>query len=335
MKMNGNNNKYLIIYHKEDNDGVFSASIMIDYLISTFGDTVTIDTLGGDYNMLSNLYKDNIIDEWKEKYNIVVMTDISFDNIKAMKKLYKEFKNNFIWIDHHAPIIKESIYIGIDNIVGVRSTDRSAILCMYKYLYDQFDEQYREGTINKLYTILSAYDSFTWDNHGLEKDFCVSVNKAVTVKYNLNLDDIVKFIGKLKSYSYEEQDQVISELYDSGKMLYDYDKQNWAQLIERYGDCTWKIEYNDCYRKACALFIQGPSTSLMFDTCAEDIVNGIVFKHLNDSNWVMSLYNINQDDDFHCGEFLKQRYNGGGHKGAAGCTLSEKQFRKILEYCII
>ena len=45
----------------------------------------------------------------------------------------------------------------------------------------------------------------------------------------------------------------------------------------------------------------------------------------------MSMYNINEDECTHCGEFLKKKYNGGGHKGAAGCTFTEAQFIKILK----
>ena len=65
------------------------------------------------------------------------------------------------------------------------------------------------------------------------------------------------------------------------------------------------------------------------------INHGLVFKHSPNGNWVMSMYNINEDERTHCGEFLKKKYNGGGHKGAAGCTFTEAQFIKILNNKII
>ena len=61
------------------------------------------------------------------------------------------------------------------------------------------------------------------------------------------------------------------------------------------------------------------------------IKNGIIFKRNSDSTWTISLYNVNDDDDFHCGEFLLKKYKGGGHKGAAGCTLKESKFIKMLK----
>ena len=42
-------------------------------------------------------------------------------------------------------------------------------------------------------------------------------------------------------------------------------------------------------------------------------------------------YNTNDNDDFHCGKYLKEKYKGGGHAGAAGCTISEKDFIKVLK----
>ena len=50
---------YLIIYHREDNDGVFSAAIFEDYLLNSLHikleDLVFICT---DYNMLNEFTKD-------------------------------------------------------------------------------------------------------------------------------------------------------------------------------------------------------------------------------------------------------------------------------------
>jgi nanoRNase/pAp phosphatase (c-di-AMP/oligoRNAs hydrolase) len=69
----------------------------------------------------------------------------------------------------------------------------------------------------------------------------------------------------------------------------------------------------------------------MFKTCPENIQHGIVFKRQPNGNWTFSLYNVRNDSDFHCGDFLKKKYNGGGHPGAAGCTITEEQFITILK----
>ena len=146
--------KYLIIYHKEDNDGLFSMAIIFNYLIHELHvDKKNIDLFGADYNDMKRICSDkgvdkkNTIDKFMEDYTNIIMTDISFNDAKVMKKLYKKLGSNFCWIDHHTPIIKESFVQKFDSCTGLRDTHRSAILNAYKYFYDVFDEQY--NTKNK------------------------------------------------------------------------------------------------------------------------------------------------------------------------------------------
>ena len=86
-------------------------------------------------------------------------------------------------------------------------------------------------------------------------------------------------------------------------------------------------------RKCIALFIQGPTSSLIFSSIKNEYTNGVVFKHLKCGDWGISLYNtdIKYDSEFHCGEYLKKNYGGGGHAGAAGCKVTEEQFIELLK----
>ena len=79
------------------------------------------------------------------------------------------------------------------------------------------------------------------------------------------------------------------------------------------------------------MFTQGPSNSVMFSSVKDKVDNGIVFKRDKSGSWVISLYNTTDGDEFHCGDYMKKRYNGGGHSGAAGGTVSERDFIKILK----
>jgi hypothetical protein len=122
-------------------------------------------------------------------------------------------------------------------------------------------------------------------------------------------------------------------------MCYVKDKHN-AELIESNGDLTWKIAGTN--RKVCMLVTSGGSSSLMFkslrrpENCPQEEFNkycdnGVVFKKTKDSEWTISLYNINEEDTFSCGEYLKNKYKGGGHIGAAGATISQAKFIKMLK----
>ena len=127
--------KYLVIYHKEDNDGVFSGALFYDYLINQIGCKLEdLCFLGADYNMLAQFAKDNTVEDLHQKFENIIITDVSFNDVSYMKKLWKEFGNNFTWCDHHAPIIKASFENHFDDIPGIRDTTRSAILNVWKYL---------------------------------------------------------------------------------------------------------------------------------------------------------------------------------------------------------
>lgn len=346
--------KYLIIYHKEDNDGVFSAAIFYDYIVNVLNDNLEdICFIGADYNELAQFAKENTVEDLHKDFDNIIITDISFNDVKYMKAIWKEFKNNFIWCDHHAPIIKASFENHFNDTPGIRDTQRSAILNVWKFLYDQFDEAYNAKKVPEYLRILSAYDSWTYEKEGYDFDYVRNVNKGTTDTVNLELGkakEIVETLRKVyidvepyKNMSGQFKDQpLIDSMYERGKVLNDYDDKVMENIIKTSGDCSWQIRIEDkdrgrpLFLNACAIFHQGATNSTMFKSLKNRIVSqGIVFKHQPNGNWVMSLYNVNDDEWLHCGEFLKERYKGGGHKGAAGCTLSQAQFIKILKEKII
>ena len=105
-------------------------------------------------------------------------------------------------------------------------------------------------------------------------------------------------------------------------------RNTWQRAIEEFGDFTWEVNG----KRACALFMQAPANTIYFNGIKEKYDTGsvIIFKKCaNSGNWSVSLYNI--DDSMHVGEYLKHKYNGGGHSGAGGATLSSEQFDAIMK----
>ena len=361
--------KCLLIYHKEDNDGVFSGALLYDYLISTMKyNSENIVCMGSEYNELANFAKENDVEDLHKEYDKIIMTDISFNDPKYMKKLWEEFKYDFIWCDHHAPIIKASFENKFDDVPGVRDTQRSAILCVWKYLYDTFDEAYNniernkpiyeDGNFPELFRVLSGWDSWSYEREGYSFDYVRNVNKGVTFKYKLDFNKVYELVKLIRlCYVHDEHDfhtmngrigfyMLIDEMREIGETLNAYDDQTMEQIIRYNGDCSWKIitdnmpDGNTTWRPACAIFHQGATNSTMFKSLngnGMNIMNGIVFKHAKNGNWTVSVYNIRDNEPtpecggFHCGDFCKKHYNGGGHAGAAGFTITEEQFIKILK----
>ena len=345
--------KYLLIYHEEDNDGLFSGAIFYDYLTTKINvDKKDIHLLGATYNFLNDFIKWHPINEIQNEYESIIMTDISFNDASYMKQLYDLYGDKFIWCDHHKPIIDESYKQKFDLCPGVRNTQKSAILCVYEFLFDALNEKYNQIDITcppnynlfpEYFRILSAWDSWSWDREGYSKDWVRNINKGTTIEFNLDFNKIFEVVHYIIGIYHDGLDvryekEIVQDMYDLGKQLNKYDDITMENIIKTSGDKNWKVRVEDedkgrpLYIKACAIFHQGATNSLMFQSLAKSGIEiGLVFKHCSDSKWVLSMYNVRDEYWFHCGEFLKERYNGGGHKGAAGCTLTEEQFINILQ----
>lgn len=311
--------QYLIIYHKEDNDGLFSMAIIYNYLIIEKNiNKDNIKLFGADYNDLDKLSLD---DDLIKNSTHIYISDVSFDTVEKMIQLKEMFGENLVWIDHHKPMIDNSISKGFDDIKGIRDTKHSALYNAFKYLYPTHD-------IPELFKLLSAWDSWSYDAEGIDFDLCKYINIGVNNIYNLNPDFIINYVYLL-IYIYNDyiNPPDIDELYEIGKFEAKILDRTYENNVKAYGDFSWTVNG----RTACAMFIQGPSNSQMFKVCKDKVQNGIVFKRLPDSNWALSLYNTDNQHDFHCGEYLKKHFNGGGHEGAAGCQISEELFINILK----
>ena len=311
--------QYLIIYHKEDNDGLFSMAIIYNYLIIEKNiNKDNIKLFGADYNDLDKLSLD---DDIIKNSTHIYISDVSFDTVEKMIQLKEMFGENLVWIDHHKPMIDNSISKGFDDIKGIRDTKHSALYNAFKYLYPTHD-------IPELFKLLSAWDSWSYDAEGIDFDLCKYINIGVNNIYNLNPDFIINYVYLL-IYIYNNyiNPPDIDELYEIGKFEAKILDRTYENNVKAYGDFSWTVNG----RTACAMFIQGPSNSQMFKVCKDKVQNGIVFKRLPDSNWALSLYNTDNQHDFHCGEYLKKHFNGGGHEGAAGCQISEELFINILK----
>lgn len=304
---------YLIVYHKEDNDGLVSMSIIYNYLRSKGVSQDEIAIKGVNYNDLSTASKNGDFDKFLH-YDHLYMTDISFNESDKMLELYNHYGCDMTWFDHHAPIIKESERLGFDKCDGKRATNHSALYLVYEYFH--YDEE-----IPDLLKILSAWDSFTFKENGYDLETVRSINTAFTIESQLNPSKTIKLVQNINNLS-------VKKFKNMGDIILNADDIRNRMLIESSGDGDFIVGDG---RKAMALFVQGATNSVMFKSVAETHDNGIVFKYMPNGNWVVSIYNTNESDTFHCGEYCKKNYGGGGHVGAAGCTISTDKFIEIIK----
>ena len=352
--------KVLVIYHKEDNDGACSAGIVQAWLtrFPVINDTVyqpeDFEFYGVNYADLSADWAE--LQEWTrnpfgkapkmakwEKFEVVFMVDISFNSIEAMNHMYEQFGQNFHWCDHHHPIIQASLHQPVCDANGLRCTDQSALLNTWYYLADHWGvkNQSRRIAPSDYLVKLSDYDSWSYKskpeyNSQEAQDELLSFNTGVTRKSNLKPKWFSAWVGALLDKK-GLHNAMADEALEYGRIVYQLDNERTERAIRSHGDTEWRVRTMDGDRKACAIITTDRFNSLSFKMFqGTDIVHGLVFKvDANNNKIVMSMYNVNENDEFDCGAWLKENYAGGGHKGAAGCTLSRDQFIEMFRSKLI
>ncbi len=319
--------EYCIVYHKEDNDGLFSMALIFNYLVSKLNvEKNDIRLIGADYQDMKKLD----VDELCQNNERIIMTDISFNDFSNIKKIYKTKGTKFWWFDHHAPIIKQSLLEKCDDINGIRDTRRSAIMNVYNYLYDPFNEKYNSKSPDiELFRILSALDSFTFKQEGYELDYVRNVNTGVYNEFMLDVDRIIDLVDLVFYMSEQDMKTLVEGFYQIGVSFNKVVDMKDAKIIEDYGQV---YELEESGEKVMVLYMQGGSSSMMFKSVSDKYKHGAVIKHLKDGNFSISLYNTDTkyDSEMDCGAYLKKKYGGGGHKGAAGAQISEDVFLNIM-----
>lgn len=311
----------LIIYHKEDNDGACSAGLIKTFLEHKFKPSeLNIEFWGVDYAMLTDFYErhKNEFDGIIEKYDEIYLTDMSFNNIEAMNELYHKAKR-FVYFDHHASIIEASKTNDFGQAEGFRDTNCSAILCVWRYFWG-------DDWIPQVLQELSDYDSWQWVNKDYKEDDIFALNIGFTIKGKLDPEYFARLTNSIlhESNFYKEEE---ADARKVGLESLLRQREHCKEMIAEWGDLTWTVAGH----KACALFSQEKFSSKSFISLADtDIQHGIVFRRKPTGDWVVSAYNVSDDVDFHLGLYLREKWNGGGHKGAAGCTISQEDFIKVL-----
>lgn len=336
--------KILIIYHSEDNDGRVSGALC-KLKMEELYPASEIECKGYTYAELSELIKrynsgDDFVENLHKEFMKIIMTDISFNEVGIMKTLFSEFTDSFYWFDHHAPAVKSSFENNYNNIPGFRVQGTcSAIKCVWEYFFNGLYSDADNERIPKLLNTLSAYDSWHPEQHNTTFDFANWVNKGFNIRSGCDFEKTYNIIKELLKNLNESnlsvptmyEQNLLMDCYTSGKFLDEAEMIQNKDMISRWGDCSFILD-NDESEKCCVLFNQAPLNSKSFSSLkSSSIKHGVVIKKVPYSdNYTISLYNINNNDVFDCGAYLKKKYNGGGHKGAAGATLTKQKLNKIL-----
>lgn len=237
----------------------------------------------------------------------VYIVDYALQPFSRMVELNE--KCHLIWIDHHSSTIKDFEASGA-KIDGVRDVNFAACVLSWKYF---FPDEKLPDHIN----ILAEFD--TWQNQDKDRWEKVIVPFELAM---LALPDLAVQPGRRIWESLMTASYVITEKIQEGRAIKAYlDKQNkdisgkYAFVVEIDGKKF--ITLNTAFRGSI-------QTESVYDPTKHD---GICVYRWTGQEYTFSLYSTKPEMD--CGAIC-QKYNGGGHRGAAGGRWTKEQFAEIF-----
>lgn len=289
--------KNLIIYHRVDYDGVFSALILKKWC-KKFGKEVEL--LGWNYG-------DDVPTIDPDNYEKILMGDISFPPTLMM---WLANTGKLIWFDHHHTAIEDSKKFKYDSVKGHREIGISAAEICWKFCFDD--------NIPRLIGLLSSYDVWNKDRFDWENDV-IPLQDGLKLEYGLKVDKIdPDFDDMLVNQS------ALDYLIKVGQKIGSYNKQRWTSSVKNH---AFKILIDGRIPGICMIGTE--FTSRVFESVEDNFDTFCVANISRVTGFSVSLYT--QRLDFNCGEYMKKNFNGGGHKGAAGGTMDFSQFTRLIK----
>lgn len=294
--------KALVIYHKVDYDGIFSASIAKDYLEEG---GFTVDLLGYNYN-----------DEVPDITNIINdYENVSIVDITLPKEQMLELKKatDFIevhWIDHHITAIQDSINFGYDDLPGLRDENFAACELCWEYFN-------RSLSIPRSISLAGRYDVWdkergNWDSEILPFQF------SLRTEYGVSCKSISKDWKELLS-----SDSKIDSLIEEGKIVLKYLTKSWRSAAKV---CSFPVTVGGTYSGIAIISTELSSNSLSSLSGEYDIQ--VVVRVTGTGLINISMYS--EKFITNLGEYMKEHYSGGGHANAAGGKLTLEEFINLI-----
>lgn len=287
--------KTAIVYHKIDFDGICSMSVVRQWAEKNGDDVTTIGFNHGE--AVPSL----------EGFDKVFVVDISFPEDEMIR-----LRDRMVWIDHHRTAIASSLEGGYADIPGLRREGVGACELCWEWCHPNVK-------VPPFVALLSAYD--VWDKERFHWNHqTLPFQMGMRNRYNLDAEAFYRdFINDDERY-----DSVMRE----GAVILKYVRQSGAIGCKAYG-------FEITFAGVKALCLLTPSFGgLAMEASAVERGCPVVVcaNRCGDDAWKVSAYAANGDSPVDIGSYLKERYGGGGHPNAGGCTIGQSLFiEKVLD----
>lgn len=310
--------KAAVLYHKADLDGVLSGVIANFYLSLRYEE---VKCIGSDYHLKINL-------EELKGYDQIYVIDFSNDDL-----FKSELANKIIWIDHHVSAIEKYRELKlnqwcIDGVAACRLALQFFRNLNYSFLTkaDFFHRQVEEHLLVAL-----AGECDIWD---LTSPCAMPLNFGIADISFENVNSIYKSTKNiLTNGESKNSDESRLEELNEAKQIEGWESsviynaiQRGKGVIDYINSTSTRVPPNHILLdgKVGRVFNTSIKSSLIHTLQPEeDFI--MVWYHLGKNRVTISFYS----DKVDCYK-LAQQFGGGGHKGAAGCSVDLFTLGNIL-----
>jgi oligoribonuclease NrnB/cAMP/cGMP phosphodiesterase (DHH superfamily) len=256
----------------------------------------------------SNFFEVNYVQELPiekiHKDELVYFVDYSFslNTVDTLREILK-ITNNLIWIDHHNSSLQMlEKNPDLKDIKGIRQDGISGAALAYMYLYNVPYE--------KLPLILKYVSDFDC--------FHLKYKNVFEFKYgmeSLDTSPLSKLWVDLFKKDKGDDNELLDSIIDDGTII----KRYYDRTAEEYKNKNaYETEIDG--HKALVLNRDGGSQLFGESYSKYDV---LCIWHYDGENYVYSLYSDNKVDV----SKIAEKYGGGGHKGASGCSSKTLLFK--------
>ncbi len=300
----------LIIYHRIDFDGICSMAVTKKWL----------ESVGHKVSLLGYNYSDEApAMETLLKYDSVVILDVTLP-VEQMLAIRKADGNgtDFLWIDHHKSSIEDSVRYGYDSLGGHRdATGHGACELCWKYFYPHVPVPLGVG-------LLAAYDVFDKGAYPWEEQ-SLAFQYGMRQRYGVDADAFVR------DFDWILDDDYVDEVTRIGRSIYLYARESGGRGVNSWG---FEVTVAGEHRGLCCLTNQFGSLAFENTMRRKGISIALCVNRIGPDEYKVSMYG-NEGNTLDLGAYLKEHYRGGGHRNAAGGTLTWSEFETLMRKCTI
>lgn len=311
-----NSFKNVMVYHHNDLDGYAAAAAVYHGIKESklYPDNAVVDfkAIGFPTTWETFAYDTN-----PAEYDEIYIVDYSFTNATIQHLLRLAESSHVNWIDHHASSGTAVDVLVLDDVVMdnirycVDSTHSGAWLAW----------DYTHSTpVPEVIKLVDDHDRWVHADPRSEL-----LNDAFFVSDELHDPESIEWLRLLENNS--DANTLLIQLVSEGRAISKYKEM----LYEQHRKFAFEVKIKD-FEQYSAIALNDRGNSKCFGDLVKQYDICVLFHTNRPGEVAMSFYcdpEILASKDINVSKIAMQ-YGGGGHPGAAGCSMSQEQFNEVF-----